>query len=143
MSIAMTYFAMPNVLVSALKKTQNETYIKTKNVTKRRLKISATVKKDDFIFSKIGQYRANLISRIEFVSTVSYKFLPNTHTCISLFACIYDATCHFCNCAILRTSNSELRDLISEGLHFKNIYKFMVINYHDVTNKGSICWTQT
>jgi len=65
-------------------KTQNETYIKMRNVTKRRLKISATVKKEDFNFSKIGQYRANLISRKEFVSTVSYKFLPNTHTCSSL-----------------------------------------------------------
>jgi len=66
------------VLVSALQKTQNETYIKMRSVTTRRLKISVTVKKEDFISSNIGQYRANLISRIEFVSTVSYKFLPNT-----------------------------------------------------------------
>jgi hypothetical protein len=66
------------VLVSELQKAQNETYIKMRSVTTRRLKKSATVKKEDFISSKIGQYRANLISRIEFVSSVSYKFLPNT-----------------------------------------------------------------
>jgi len=38
-----------------------------------------TVKKEDYISSKHGQYRANVISRIEFVSSVSYKFLPKTH----------------------------------------------------------------
>ena len=77
---ALLYSAHPNifVLVSALQEVQNETYIKMRSVTTRRLKKSATVKKEDFISSKIGQYRANLISRIEFVSSVSYKFLPNT-----------------------------------------------------------------
>jgi hypothetical protein len=35
------------------------------------------IKKEDS--SKIGQYRVNLISRIEFVSLVLYKFLPDTH----------------------------------------------------------------
>jgi len=40
-------------------------------------KKSRTVKEEDII-SKIGQYRVNLISRIEFVSSASYKFLPNT-----------------------------------------------------------------
>jgi hypothetical protein len=47
-------------------------------VTTRRIKKSALVKKG-FISPKIWQYRANLISRIEFVSSISYKFLPNTH----------------------------------------------------------------
>jgi len=79
---ALFYTAYPNifVLVSVLqkKKIQNETYIKRRSVTTRRLKKSATVKKEDFISSKTGQYRANLISRIEFVSSVSYKFLPST-----------------------------------------------------------------
>ena len=67
------------VLVSALQKIQNETYIKIRGVTTRRLKKSATFKKEDLISSKIGQYRVNLISRIEFVSSVSYQFLPTTN----------------------------------------------------------------
>jgi hypothetical protein len=76
---ALFYSAHPNifVLLSALQKVQNETYIKMRSVTTRRQKISYS-KKEDFISSKIGQYRANFISRIEFVSSVSYKFLPNT-----------------------------------------------------------------
>jgi len=45
------------------------------------------------LHSKRGQYRANLISRTDFVSSVSYKFLPNTNL-YSLITCIYDATCH-------------------------------------------------
>jgi len=69
----------PFVLVSALQKVRNETHIKMRSVTTRRLKKSATLKKEDLISSKTGQYRVNLISRIEFVSSVSYKFLPNTH----------------------------------------------------------------
>jgi len=44
-----------------------------------KTKTLATVKKEDFISSKLGQYRANVISRIELVSSVPYKFLPNTH----------------------------------------------------------------
>jgi len=77
---ALFYSAHPNifVLVSALQKIQNENCIKMRSVTTRRLKKSATVKKEDFS-SKIGQYRANPILRIEFVSSVPYKFLPNTH----------------------------------------------------------------
>jgi len=67
------------VLVSALQKIQNETYIKMRSATTRRFKKSATFKQQDLISSKSGQYRVNLISRIEFVSSVSYKFLPNTH----------------------------------------------------------------
>jgi hypothetical protein len=65
------------VPVSALQKIHNETYIKIRSVTSRRIKKSAAVKKEDFISSKTGHYRANLISRTEFVLTVSYKFLPN------------------------------------------------------------------
>jgi len=49
------------------------------SVTARRFKKSATFKKEDLISTKIGQYRVNLISRIEFVSSASYKFVPNTH----------------------------------------------------------------
>ena len=66
------------VLVSALQKIQIENYIKMRSVTTRRFKKSATFKQNDLISSKSGQYRGNLISRIEFVSSVSYKFLPNT-----------------------------------------------------------------
>ena len=78
---ALFYSAHHNifVLVSALQKIQNETYSKMRSVTTRRLKKSAKFKKEDLISSKFGQYRVNLISRIEFVSSVSYKFLPNTH----------------------------------------------------------------
>ena len=78
---ALFYSAHHNifVLVSALQKIQHEAYIKMRRVTTRRLKKSATIKKGDFISSKIGQCRPNLISRIEFVSSVPYKFLPNTH----------------------------------------------------------------
>jgi len=61
-------------------------------------KKKATFKKEDLISSKTGQYNVNLIWRIEFVSSVSYKFLPNTHLYF-LIACIYDATCHSCHCA--------------------------------------------
>jgi hypothetical protein len=45
---------------------------------------------------------------------------------------------------MLRMSNhSELRDLRSEGIHFKNKYKLMLLkNYLDATNKGSICLIQ-
>jgi hypothetical protein len=43
------------------------------------LKKSATLKKEDLISTKIGACKVNLISRIEFVSSVSYQFQPNTH----------------------------------------------------------------
>ena len=66
------------VLVSALQKIQNETYIKMRSVTTRRFRKSATFKQEDLISSKSGQYRVNLISRIQFVSSVPYKVLPNT-----------------------------------------------------------------
>jgi len=66
------------VLVSALHKVQNENYIKMRSVTTRRFKKSATFKQD-YLNSKSGQYGVNLMSRIEFVSSVSYKFLSNTH----------------------------------------------------------------
>jgi hypothetical protein len=58
------------VLVSAFQKIQKETHIKMRSVTTRRLRKSATVK-EDLISSKSGQYRVNLISRIEFVSSLS------------------------------------------------------------------------
>ena len=48
-------------ILSALQKIQNETYIKMRNVSTRRLKKSATVKKEDSISSKIGQCKAKLI----------------------------------------------------------------------------------
>jgi hypothetical protein len=44
----------------------------------RSVKKNQIKKKEELIFSKIGQYMVNLISRNEFVSSVSYKFLPNT-----------------------------------------------------------------
>ena len=56
------------------------------------------IQKEDFIYSKTGQCNANLISRIEFVSLISYKFLPFT-AFYFLIACIYDVTCHFFICA--------------------------------------------
>jgi hypothetical protein len=78
---ALLYSVHPNifVLLPKLQKIRNETYFKMRSVTTRRLKKSAAVKKEDVISSKIGKYRANLFSRIEFVSTVSYKFLPHTN----------------------------------------------------------------
>ena len=94
------------ILVCALQKIKNETVIKMRSVTTRRFKRSATFKNENLISSKIGQYRINLISRIEFVSSVSYKFLPNTHFYF-LIACIYDATCHFCNCACYCTKDNR------------------------------------
>ena len=80
------------VVVSALHKEQNEKYIKMKSVTTRRFKKSATFKQEDLIASKSGQYRVNLISIIEFISSVPYKFLSNTHLYF-LIACIHDDTC--------------------------------------------------
>jgi hypothetical protein len=61
----------PNVFVraAALQKIQNETFTKMRDITLPRFVTSATVKKQDFS-SKIGQYRANPISRIEFISSV-------------------------------------------------------------------------
>jgi hypothetical protein len=78
---ALSYSAHPNIFVilSALPKIQNETYIKMRSVTTRRFKKSATFKNEDIISTKIGQYKVTLISGIEFVSSVPYKFLPNTH----------------------------------------------------------------
>ena len=75
---ALFYIAHPNifVLVSTLQKIQNETYIKMRSVTTRTFKKSAAFKKEDLNSSKIEQYFK--ISRIEFVSSVSYKFLPDT-----------------------------------------------------------------
>jgi len=68
------------VLVPALQKIQNETYIKMRSVPTRRFRKSATFKQENLISSKSGLYRVNLISKIEFVSSVSYKFLSNnTH----------------------------------------------------------------
>jgi len=49
------------VLVSALKKIQNETYIKMRSVITRRFRKSTTFKQEDLISSKSGQYRVNLI----------------------------------------------------------------------------------
>jgi len=71
------------VLVPALQKIQNETYIKMRSVTTRRFKKSATFKQEDLISSKSGQCRVNLISRIEFVSLVRINFYQ-THTFSSL-----------------------------------------------------------
>ena len=64
---ALFYIAHPNILFLYLhcKKIQNETYIKMRCVTKRRLKYSVNSS------PKKLKYRANLISRIEFVS---YKY---------------------------------------------------------------------
>ena len=103
---ALFYSAHHNivVLVSALHKVQNENYITMQSVTTRRFKKSATLKQVDLISSKYGQYRVKLISRIVFVSSVSYKFLSNTHLYF-LIACSYDATCHFCNCACYCTKH--------------------------------------
>jgi hypothetical protein len=67
------------VFASALQKIQNGTFIEMRSVTTRRFKKSATLKQQDLLCYTIGQYRDNLISKIEFVSSVSYKFLPNTN----------------------------------------------------------------
>ena len=78
---ALFYSVHPNifVLISALQKIQNETYIKRRSITTRRLKKLATVKKEDFISSDSRQKRANLISRIEFVLSV---FTLGTEFCV-------------------------------------------------------------
>ena len=80
---ALFYSAHRNifVLISALQKIQNETCIKMRSVTVRRFKKSATFKKEGLISSKIGQYRVNLISGIEFVSSVSFK-ISTKHTLV-------------------------------------------------------------
>jgi hypothetical protein len=49
------------VLLSALQKIQNETYIKLRSVTTRKLKKSAPFKQADLISSKSGQHRVTLI----------------------------------------------------------------------------------
>jgi DNA-dependent RNA polymerase auxiliary subunit epsilon len=67
--------ARPNVFVqeTAQEKTQNKTYTKMQGDNTRRLKNQQPSKK----VSKIRRYLANLSSRIEFVTSVSHKFLPN------------------------------------------------------------------
>jgi len=78
---ALFYSAHPNifVLVSALQKIQNKTYIKMRSVTTRRFRKSASFKQENLISSKPGQYGVNLTSKIEFLSSVLYKFLTNIH----------------------------------------------------------------
>ena len=94
------------ILVSALQKIQNETYSKMRSVTAWKFKESATFKKVNLISTKIGHYRVNLIWRIEFLSSVSYKSLPNTRFYF-LITCIYVATCYFCNCACYCTKDNR------------------------------------
>ena len=101
------------VLVSALQKIQNETYIKMRSVTTQRFKTLATFKQEDLISSKSGQYSVNLISRIEFVSSVSYKFLSNIYLYF-LIVCIYDATCHFGKCACYCTKITDITHVKSQ-----------------------------
>jgi len=60
-----------------------KSYIKMTSVTNRRFKKSATFKKEDLISSKIGQYRVNLISKIEFFYQCLINFYQ-THTFNSL-----------------------------------------------------------
>jgi len=84
MPISMNYFTARILIFLFLslhcKKLQNETYIKMRSITKGKLKkISYSQKKEESISSNIGQNRAKLISRIEFVSSISYIFLHNTH----------------------------------------------------------------
>jgi hypothetical protein len=72
----------------------------------RRLKNQQSSKK----FSKIGRYMANLSSRIEFVTSVSHKFLPNTDFYF-LITFIFDATfvrVHFMAQKITRTTRVKL-----------------------------------
>jgi hypothetical protein len=55
---------------------------------------------------KIGQDNGNLISRTEFVTLVSYNFLPNRdfHFPITF---IFDAMCHFCICVYHCTKDNR------------------------------------
>jgi hypothetical protein len=71
------------VLVSALQEIQNETS-KWEVSLHEDLKNQLHTKKENLISSKIEQYMVNLISRIEFVSSVSYKFLLNTNLYVLL-----------------------------------------------------------
>jgi len=57
-------------------KIQNEVYIKMRSVTTRRFKRLQSKKR--ISFSQRFEYRNNLISRVEFVSSVSFTFLPNS-----------------------------------------------------------------
>ena len=57
---ALFYSAHSVVLVPALQKMQNETIIKMRSVTTRKLQMSATVKKEGLISSKIEQYEVIL-----------------------------------------------------------------------------------
>ena len=70
------------VLAYTLKKYRMRPTSKWEVSLQQDLKKSATSKKEDLISPKIGQYRVNRISRIAFVSSVSYKFLPHTHTLV-------------------------------------------------------------
>ena len=97
MPISMHYFTLRILIFcscTCTAKIQNETYIKMRCVTKRRLKYSVNLTPQKL------KYRANLISRVEFVS-YKYKLsqISTKHRHFFLITCIYDATGHFCNCA--------------------------------------------
>ena len=91
---ALSYSAHPNifVLVSALQKIQNETYIHMRCVTTRRLTKSASVKKGTSSPEKLNYIGLTLFRKSNFFHQC-HKFLPNTHSYF-LMVCIYDATCH-------------------------------------------------
>ena len=139
------------VLVSALQKYTIPTSIWEAS-PHEDLKNQQPSKKDHFIFSKIGQYKADVIYRIEFVISVSYKFAPHTK-CYFLITCSFDATCPLSICAYHCTNDnrnyacqtrlcgrsSKLRGFRSDCKHFKNKYKGVILRkYHDSINKPSI-----
>ena len=100
--------ARPNVFVleTAQEKTQNKTHTKMQGDNTRRLKNQQPSKK----VLKIGRYLANLSSRIEFVTPVSHKFLPNADFYF-LITFIFDATfvcVHFMAQKITRTTQVKL-----------------------------------
>ena len=76
-----------------------------------------------------------MISRIKFVSSVSYKFLPNTHTCSSLLLAMTmplatSVTVHAIAQKITDSTHVKpqwAKRLRSEGTHFKNKYKFLIL----------------
>jgi hypothetical protein len=78
MSIAMKNFTVRNQMFLFLYLHKNYTLRHTSKgeaLLHEDLKIS-NIQKEDYIYSKSGQYRASLISKIGCVSLVSYTFLP-------------------------------------------------------------------
>ena len=103
---ALFYSAHPNIFVpvSALQKIQNETYIKMRSVTTRRLKSQLQSKQRNSSPQKLDSKGLTGFLESNFFHQCRINFYQ-THI-MFLIACIHNDTCHFCNCACYCTNDN-------------------------------------